>query len=60
MGDKPLPLRVLDDLQEAFAESDLPYRVDLVDWAATSESFRHLIARCHVVIQRPGDSGAYG
>jgi type I restriction enzyme S subunit len=31
-------------LAEAFSESDLPYRVDLVDWQATSVEFRDLIA----------------
>ena len=31
-------------LGEAFSESDLPYRVDLVDWQAIDESFRRLIA----------------
>jgi len=31
-------------LAEAFSESDLPYRVDLVDWRAISVEFRNLIA----------------
>lgn len=31
-------------LREAFEESDLPYRVDLVDWQAISPDFRRLIA----------------
>ncbi|MCL4233120.1 MAG: nucleotidyltransferase domain-containing protein [Deltaproteobacteria bacterium] len=32
-------------LREAFEESDLPYRVDVVDWHAISESFRAVIDR---------------
>lgn len=31
-------------LREAFDESDLPYRVDIVDWQAISPGFRNLIA----------------
>jgi predicted nucleotidyltransferase len=31
-------------LREAFDESDLPYRVDIVDWQAISPEFRRLIA----------------
>ena len=30
-------------LREAFEESDLPYRVDLVDWQAIDDRFRRLI-----------------
>lgn len=31
-------------LWEAFDESDLPYRVDIVDWHTIGDDFRHLIA----------------
>jgi predicted nucleotidyltransferase len=31
-------------LAEAFSESDLPYRVDVVDWRAVDDHFRRLIA----------------
>jgi type I restriction enzyme S subunit len=30
-------------LREAFEESDLPYRVDIVDWHAIDERFRRVI-----------------
>jgi predicted nucleotidyltransferase len=30
-------------LAEAFSDSDLPYRVDIVDWRAIDERFRRLI-----------------
>ena len=39
----PLSLRALEAARDAFAESDLPMRVDLVDVAAVSESFRTII-----------------
>jgi predicted nucleotidyltransferase len=47
MGDAPTPLTMLGQLQEAFANSDLPWRVDVVDWASTSPEFqRHIQASC--------------
>ena len=44
MGSSPLPLTTLGLLREAFAESDLPWRVDLVDWASTAPGFQRHIA----------------
>ena len=49
--DQPLPLNRQAALAEAFSESDLPWRVDVVDWAAASEAFRNIIARDKVVLQ---------
>ena len=40
----PLPLALLAEIAEAFSESDLPWKVDLVDWATTSERFQQVIA----------------
>ena len=51
IGNEPLPAAVKIDLAEEFAESDLPFPVDVVDWASTSENFRLLIARHKFVIQ---------
>lgn len=34
----------LGELRDEFNESDLPFRVDLVDWAAASADFRAAIA----------------
>lgn len=50
-GNKPLGLDLAAQLAEAFAESDLPYKVDIVDWTTASESFRKVIERDRVVIQ---------
>ena len=49
-GDQPLPLNTLAALADDFTESDLPYKVDLVDWATTSERFRAIIKSSHVVL----------
>jgi type I restriction enzyme S subunit len=45
---EPLPLAVSAALAEDFSDSDLPWRVDVVDWATASEGFRRIIARDRV------------
>lgn len=50
-GGKPLGIDLTAQLAEAFAESDLPYKVDIVDWTAASEAFRKAIERDRVVVQ---------
>ena len=54
VGAAPLSLEASARLHEAFTQSDLPYKVDLVDWASTSPEFQALIAQHHVVV-RPAD-----
>jgi predicted nucleotidyltransferase len=41
---RPLTLDETALLREAFEDSDLPYRVDIVDWQTIGERFRRLIA----------------
>lgn len=48
LGDEPVPADVLADLQAAFRESDLPFKVDVIDWATTQEHFRRVIEKDHV------------
>lgn len=55
---EPMSLQQAALLAEAFSESDLPWRVDVVDWASTSEPFRRLIEAHHVVLQGAGDQPA--
>ena len=57
LGDKPLPLDVASALAESFVESDLPFKVDVVDWASTSESFRKVIERDYVVLVEKEERG---
>lgn len=52
LGDEPLDVGTRADLQEAFSESDLPWKVDVVDWATTSTSFRKIIEEDKVVVQK--------
>ncbi len=55
IGKQPIGLYQSAQLTEAFAESDLPYKVDVVDWATTSEAFRRIIEQNKVVIQQGTD-----
>jgi predicted nucleotidyltransferase len=43
-----IPLARLSALEEAFAESDLPFRVDIVDLHRASSEFRRLVEGNHV------------
>ncbi len=38
-------------LVDDFSESDLPWKVDIVDWATLSEAIRKIIERDKVVVQ---------
>lgn len=59
LGKAPLSFRTLGLLEEAFEDSDLPYKVDVVDWATTSEGFRKIIERDKVVLQKVGRGKSY-
>lgn len=48
---QPLPLTIAANLADDFSESDLPWKVDIVDWATTRESFRKIIEHDKVVVQ---------
>ena len=50
--DAPMSLAQMAQIHTAFEGSDLPIRVDIVDWAATGEAFRAIIARDRVVVQQ--------
>ncbi|MCX8049211.1 MAG: nucleotidyltransferase domain-containing protein [Methylohalobius sp.] len=52
VGDKELPLDTLSLLREAFEDSDLPFRVDVLDWHAISEKFRRVIENHYEILQR--------
>jgi len=49
---KPLDHDQLFQLQDAFEESDLPIRVDVLDWHAISEEFQTIIKEKYVVFQK--------
>jgi len=47
----PLTLEQTADLKEAFTESDLPWKVDIVDWASTQDHFKKIIAAEKIIVQ---------
>jgi uncharacterized protein len=42
---QPIDWKVLAELREAFEESDLPIRVDVIDWTSCSDDFKRYIAK---------------
>jgi len=48
---QPISLPLLAEVAEAFSESDLPWKVDLVDWATTSERFRQVIVEQKLIVK---------
>ena len=40
---QPLSIHILADMASDFEDSDLPYKVDLVDWVTASSSFKEAI-----------------
>ncbi len=50
--EQPLALSLSAAISDDFVESDLPIKVDVVDWATTSEAFRRIIEKDKVVVQR--------
>ena len=52
VGSGPLDRRTLGRLKEAFEDSDLPIRVDVLDWHSISESFRKVVERDYTVVQK--------
>ena len=51
MSQQPLSLALMASLHEAFSESDLPWKVDIVDWSTTSPQFRAVIEQQKVKVQ---------
>jgi len=51
VGSGKLSDDTLRRLKEAFEESDLPFRVDVLDWHATSPEFQKVIEKqCEVIL----------
>ncbi len=51
-GRQAIPLSTIASLEHDFVESDLPFRVDVVDWHRIGEGFRRAIAADQVPVQR--------
>lgn len=51
ISDQALSLSTIAKLKDDFDESTLAFKVDVVDWATTSESFRQIIENGKILIQ---------
>ena len=58
VGARPMGWENVELLKEAFQESTLPFRVDVLDWHETSPSFQAIIAQQYSVIQTGQTAGA--
>lgn len=58
MGDEPLSLRAMAMLRNAFSESDLPMKIDVLDWASTSLPFRKIIENQKMLIRQGSEEAA--
>lgn len=51
VSEKPISLEDMISVEQAFAKSGLPFRVDIVDWAKLPESIQKAIKKENEVIQ---------
>ena len=50
VGEGEIPIQRMHLLEEAFADSDLPFRVDVLDWHVISDDFRkHIVVCCETI-----------
>jgi predicted nucleotidyltransferase len=56
VGSEKLNWRRIERLKDAFASSDIPVTVDVVDWHAISDEFRAIIEKNYEVLQETKDS----
>lgn len=50
--EQPLSMALMAELRQALDESDLTIKVDVVDWAQTSATFRKIIEENKMVVQK--------
>lgn len=53
VGQGALSKKVIYELQESFQESDLPFRIDILDWHTISNEFQALIEKKYEMLQEP-------
>ena len=57
---KPLSYEVIVDLKHSFEESDLPYKVDLVDWHTIDKEFQKQIRGYNLLTSILPERNNYG
>lgn len=51
MSEKIIDKKILYNLEEEFAESDLPFRVEILDWQALNKDFRKIINEKYEILR---------
>jgi predicted nucleotidyltransferase len=51
ISNEPTSFAALSQIANAFSESDLPYKVDVVDWAMLDDEFKKIIKNNYEIIQ---------
>ena len=51
VSEKPISFDDMTAVEKAFVESELPFRVDIIDWAKLPESLQKQIKKDHDVVQ---------
>ena len=51
MSETKVDQQVIEDLKDAFSESDLPIQVEVLDWWALPDFLRKIVASKHEVLQ---------
>lgn len=61
VGSEPFGIRKMRKLSEAFEDSNLPIRIDIVDWHSVSDGFKKVIAEKYEVIQeaKPAEASVH-
>jgi type I restriction enzyme S subunit len=52
VGKERLANKIIYALKDDFEESDLPFRVDVLDWYSISKEFRKVVEKNFLVIQK--------
>lgn len=52
MSEKPLDFNTYADLKEAFSESNLPFKVDVIDWSSITDEFKKIIQSQYVILKK--------
>lgn len=55
VGKTKLPKKILYLLRDEFEESDLPFRVEIMDWHTVSDDFKKIIEKQYEIIQAAGE-----
>ena len=51
ISDEPIDLVLLSNIRDAFSESNLPFKVDVVDFVSVSPGFQRLIEKEKIILK---------